>query len=134
MRCLWDDVNGAPFNTSLYKVRVGKQFKEYDNQKERDEIQTISITKITKSEEWEGSANGFVGDIAILLLDDHIVFETHIGPVCIDYDLKNYHDKLPDEYLYSVGWYQGDNSSDLSSTWSYHPTKTTEAKDKTCLE
>lgn len=120
MRCFWDDANGAPFDASLYKVKVGKYFQEFDDRNETNEVQTISIKNITKSETWKGSANGFLGDIAILLLDDYIVFKTHISPVCIDYDLKykNDDDMDPNAPIRIVGW-ASDRSADLSPSWLY---------------
>lgn len=131
MNCFWDDVSGAPFNASLYKVKFGKQYKEFDDKRETQEIQTISVKKITKSAEWEGSRNGFLGNIAILYLENVIVFKTHIFPLCIEYNMKYDNDVL-DDFASVAGWHPIERFS-LDSLFGFKETSELIKSDKYCM-
>lgn len=132
MRCFWDDANGVPFNVSHYTVKVGKYHREYDYIKEPEDVQSISIKNVTKSPAWEGSNNGFLDDIAILLLDDYIVFKAHIGPLCIDSDLKYNNDNEGLRFSY-VPTVDGLNQSSLTSLLGFKNTSERNKSDKFCM-
>lgn len=133
MSCFWDAVNGTPFNVSLFKVKVGKEYKEYGDGRETLGVQSISIKNITKPEAWEGSKNGFLGDIAILLLDDYIVFKTHVAPVCVDYDLKYVNDDHRIEFGLVGSWRQFGNRILLDFLYNIRNTTELVRADRFCI-
>lgn len=100
----------GPLNVSQYKVKVGKTYIEYDDSREATKVQSFSVRKITVSI-----------DIAILLLDDYIEFNTHISPVCIDYSKQNIdfflnknNDLLQGRFGLTSGWCEQKSDSSPS--------------------
>lgn len=132
MSCFWDGESSAPFNVSLFKLKVGKRLKEFDDKRETTETQTISIKNITNFETWKGSENGFLGDIAILILEDYIKFKPHILPVCIDYDLKFVNDDHRLRFGLVVGSQFG-NSVRLDTLYEVSNTTESIKSDKFCI-
>lgn len=95
IHCFWDEESvGGQFNASLYRVKVGKTFREYDDTRETTKVQSFSVRKISDFDLITLKA-AYSGDIAILLMDNFIEFGAYISPICIDYDLK-YANRLED--------------------------------------
>lgn len=94
MHCFWNEVQGAAFNESLYRIKAGKMYREFDDIRETVKVQSLSINKITNLDAFSGANTSYLGDIAILLLDTFIEFKTYISPVCIEYDLKLKYDDI----------------------------------------
>lgn len=115
MHCFWDEVQGAPFNESLYRIKTGKIYREFDDIREPVKVQSFSIKKITNFDAFRGAETSFLGDIAILLLNNYIEFKPYISPVCIDYDLKYEDIEVPANRVGVVAGWGTDNLSGVSS-------------------
>lgn len=68
-----------------FKIVAGKYFREL-NKEEPLKTQTFNVEDIKGLEGYNGYRGNFVADIAIVVLDKNIRFNSHISPICLDYD------------------------------------------------
>lgn len=62
---------------------AGKLYREVDS---IEVLETFSIDRIQHIADY-ADQNGFYGkNIAILILDEYLEFNSHVSPICIDYD------------------------------------------------
>lgn len=96
MRCFWDERNGALFDKSLFRIKAGKTYRDYNSDiMELTKVQVFSIEKVIQFDAFSGANTSYLGDIAILLLDNYIEFKFYIAPVCMDYELQYDDNEVP---------------------------------------
>lgn len=94
MHCFWNFETNQPLNTSQFRVKSGKASREYtDTDTKGDtQIQSFAVTEIFNLRTFRGAEGFYAEDIALLLLNTAIVFNSHTAPICINYNLR-YEDK-----------------------------------------
>ena len=70
----------------IFQVVAGKFFRDFDNVEDQV-TQTFNVIKIS-SPGFKGTAGLNEADIASLVLDDFIVYQPHISPICIDLNIE----------------------------------------------
>lgn len=92
MHCFWNVFEEKPYNASLFRVGAGKSLVDY-NAVERLHDQRFEVERIIYDPGYFDYANNYVADVALLVLNKYIVFQSHIGPVCMPYGLQ-FEDKV----------------------------------------
>ncbi|CAO1373113.1 unnamed protein product [Diamesa serratosioi] len=83
---------------SKFKVVAGKYYRDI-NADEVGTTQTFNIIDVKIPEKYMGLAGSYQNDIAILTLDNMIVYEDHIAPACLNWNAQYSTEKdLPAEY------------------------------------
>lgn len=103
MHCFWDRSEDKPFPVSEFRVIAGKYFRQYDS-KEDLKIQTFSIDELHHIEDYASSKGLYSKDIVILILDSYLDFNTHISPVCMDYEVAADDAVTPNSLGRVAGW------------------------------
>jgi secreted trypsin-like serine protease len=75
-----------------YEVVAGKYFRDLDAS-EAQQTQHFKVAKVQIHDAYYGFVGNYDADIAILTLDKPIVYQPHIGPVCLNLDLKTLAEK-----------------------------------------
>lgn len=117
MHCFWDKTFDTSYDAALYRIKVGKTYRDYNDTNELTNVQSFAVRKITKFGAYSGRNTDYVGDIAILLLDNYIQFTAYIAPICIDYEDMTVSDKWVG---IAAGW-GGGNRFDRDPVLGPHP-------------
>ncbi|XP_055374811.1 modular serine protease-like isoform X2 [Condylostylus longicornis] len=116
--CFWNPSELSIRDKSNFIVFAGKFYRDYYADNEKLEIQKITISKIHIPRTFNGANYDWANDIAALTLNDHIVYRSHIRPVCLTWKEQS------EQYIQSnlpgvvAGWGITDNglySSELRS-------------------
>lgn len=84
--CFWDQQTRQMKAAELYGVAVGKTLRDFDAEEPTAQKYKVSSIKIyDQYMDYEGL---YVSDIAVVLLDKPIIFQSYIKPICVDYSLK----------------------------------------------
>ncbi|XP_070496737.1 clotting factor C-like isoform X2 [Chironomus tepperi] len=75
-----------------FTVVVGKYFRDI-KAVEKFPTQELTIQKIKIHDAYFGYSGNYDADIAIVTLNEKIIYQPHIGPVCLNFDLKTIADK-----------------------------------------
>jgi modular serine protease len=76
-----------PFPLDSFDIIAGKYYRDFDAQE--SSIQSFKPVKIKTHDTYYGFSGNFDADIAIITLDNRIIYEPHIAPVCLDLNLKS---------------------------------------------
>lgn len=95
MHCLWDRLDNKAGDLSTYRVVVGKGFADYLHIADR-QPQYFNVSQIFYDEAYADLTGNYERDIVLLLLNDNIIFQAHIAPICIPYHLRNDDRTIPD--------------------------------------
>ena len=80
-----------------YKVIVGKYFRDI-NATESDETQTLKIIDVHIPDSYMGLETFYYADIAVLTLDNPIIFRNHIAPACLNINaIYSFDKRLPND-------------------------------------
>lgn len=84
--CFWDQQRKAMKAAELYRVAVGKTLRDFNADEPTSQRYAVSSIKIyDQYMDYEGL---YVSDIAVILLDKPIIFQSYIKPICVEYSLK----------------------------------------------
>lgn len=97
MHCFWDRYENLKYHLDLFKIAVGKTFRDYDA-REDFKPQIFSVENIFHIEGYNDLAGYYANDIVLVILDKHIEFHSFIVPVCLPDNLQY------DEKIVPVGW------------------------------
>ncbi|XP_055383261.1 modular serine protease-like [Condylostylus longicornis] len=116
--CFWNTQTSSLNNESDYIVAAGKFYRDFYAKNEPENVQIRTIQQINTAIQFSGSDYDYLGDIAVLLLHDHIEFKSHIRPACVTW--KNYNDRFISSNVPGIvaGWgitESGANSEELRS-------------------
>ncbi|XP_072941185.1 modular serine protease-like [Epargyreus clarus] len=101
--CFWDDTEGKR-PASLYAVALGKVYRPWNDTHDKD-AQYSDIVEINMPPQFRGASNNFQSDIAVVVLETEIVYQTFIRPVCIDFEHSLNSRQLQPEKLGTIaGW------------------------------
>ncbi|XP_055375505.1 modular serine protease-like [Condylostylus longicornis] len=101
--CFWDSKSSTLKDKSKFLVIVGKAFRDY-NAYESLHVQESNVSKIDIPVTFYGADHDYANDIAVLTLNDHIIFKNHIRPACLTF--KEHNDKFlqSDRHGIVAGW------------------------------
>lgn len=77
-----------------FEIVVGKYFRDR-NAEENYECQHFAATKIKIHDAYFGYGGNYDADIAIVTLNKSIIYQPHIGPACLDLNLRTIAEKQP---------------------------------------
>ncbi|XP_077284005.1 modular serine protease-like isoform X2 [Arctopsyche grandis] len=103
--CFHDDAAGTILNETNYAVAVGKYYRSYYSELDKNP-QKFLISRIITPETYGGHDQNLQQDIAVLLLKGQIKFTDSVHPVCLDL-LSNTFQKeqvSPGKLGKGVGW------------------------------
>ncbi|CAB3260968.1 unnamed protein product [Arctia plantaginis] len=84
--CFWSDtIKVLP--ASNYKVGIGKLYRSWDSKRDVG-VQKSDVKQIKIPSLFQGAAANFQEDIAILILTTPFVYQTHVRPVCLNFDIN----------------------------------------------
>ncbi|GBP45789.1 Coagulation factor X [Eumeta japonica] len=83
--CFWDEEEGLQ-PASLYAVAVGKVHRSWDDPRD-GAAQKTDVNEIRVSKNFRGSLTAFKDDIALLVLRTRLLYDHHVSPVCLDFDV-----------------------------------------------
>lgn len=69
-----------------FRIVAGKYYRDF-NKKEVYPIQEFGVENIICPQHYKGQFGNNVGDLAVVVLDDLIIFQPHIAPACMKYEL-----------------------------------------------
>lgn len=76
----------------LFTIIAGKYFRD-KSAAEKFPIQELTIKKIKIHDAYFGYYGNYDADIAVITLNEKIIYHPHIGPVCLNFDLRTIADK-----------------------------------------
>ena len=101
-----------------FKIVAGKYFREL-LEKESLKTQEFLVEDVKGLEGYNGYRGNFVADIAIVVLDKNIRFNSYITPICLDYDFSLQSQLPVSETGRLAGWgwtkYNGEKSDELKT-------------------
>lgn len=103
MHCFWNRTGNQPRDKSIFRVAVGKSLSHYTAIENRT-TQFLAISDIYYPMEYKDENNKYEGDLAVVILTEHIIFHAHIAPICIPYGLRYNELIVPDGWK---GWVAG---------------------------
>lgn len=89
MHCFLDETGEKPTtadNYSQFRVKTGKSLREYDDQREVNDVQVLTVYDFRRDITFEKINKGFFRAIAVITLNEFILFNPNILPICIDYE------------------------------------------------
>ncbi|XP_059045004.1 modular serine protease-like [Achroia grisella] len=81
--CFWTD-NGKQ-SARLYAVGAGKLYRAWNDPGDKNP-QMADVKSIEIPESYHGRTTNYAQDIAVLVLSVSFTYESHIAPVCLDFD------------------------------------------------
>lgn len=84
--CFWDQARGQIKQASIFAVAVGKTLRDFDSFEVT--VQTFKVATIDVYDQYRDYEGLFVSDIAVVVLEKPIIFQSYIKPVCVDFNLK----------------------------------------------
>ncbi|CAD0206360.1 unnamed protein product [Chrysodeixis includens] len=82
--CFWADVTKKE-DPKYYAVALGKLYRLWSHENDT-EVQRSDVESIVIPDTFQGRTANFQSDIAILILKTIIVYQSHVRPVCVDFD------------------------------------------------
>lgn len=101
MHCFWYPALRRPYPASLYRVAAGKTYSDYTaNEPFQQQFFGVKEILYVKDQKkgYQGEANDYLADIALLILEPHITFQATISPICLPLNLQN------EERVVPPGW------------------------------
>lgn len=96
MHCFWDVTEDAPYaDFTLFRVVVGKATVDFYNNLEARRPQYFEIDKIHYDKLYSDRTGNYASDVVLIVLRDFIIFQSHIAPICIPYELENENKIVP---------------------------------------
>lgn len=88
--CFWNEQNDEFYDESLFSLKTGKLFREYDDSRELNAVQIVSKLNIQFPIGFEKIGDAYVDDIVIVIFNgnEFIEFSFNTLPICIDYGLE----------------------------------------------
>lgn len=82
MQCFWDLNDDKPYATSMFRIAVGKFYRDF-NHPDEVEFQQFAIENIDYDETYRDIEGFYTADMAIVVLKSFVEYKVHIAPVCI---------------------------------------------------
>lgn len=95
MHCLWDRYENKASELFLFRVVVGKGFADYSTISDR-QPQYFNVSQIFYDPAYADLTGNYERDIVLMELNNNIIFQAHIAPICMPYHLKNDEITVPD--------------------------------------
>lgn len=110
--CFWSNDN-RPMPANLFAVALGKLYRPWNDMRDID-AQKSNVNEIKLPTRFNGNRANFQEDIALVILEKFIEYQTYIRPICMDFDYYFEQRQLKHGSLGKVaGW--GFTSEDGSS-------------------
>ncbi|GBP33250.1 Modular serine protease [Eumeta japonica] len=84
--CFWDNIEEKLHPGSRYAVAAGKVYRAWTDSRD-DGVQKSDVVKIEIPVTFRGMRTNFQDDIAVIVLASGLVYDEHIRPVCVDFDI-----------------------------------------------
>lgn len=111
---LWDDA--IFYELFELRIKTGKSLREYDDDREMNNVQTLSIQSLQNSHEFPGRKDGILSnDIALITLKEYIEFNPYTMPICMWPDLEYEETYVTPGLKGLVGSWGADDSSASAS-------------------
>lgn len=85
VHCFWNNETNFFHDRSLFVIKTGKAFREFDDGNEATHVQTLAVSSFEHSAYFE-YRNGFHDDFFAVVLNEPIEFTADTSPICIDLD------------------------------------------------
>lgn len=85
--CFWDMERNELKDVSQFNVVAGKSFRDY--YRKETGMQVFDLLEIRVQPIYQGNANLFNADIAVVRLVKPIIYQTFIAPICLKYLRQN---------------------------------------------
>lgn len=115
-QCFWNEAKADFDDKSLFKIKTGKSFREYDDEKETAQVQSFSIYRLDNLIKFYGLQEKLKNNIIVAILESFVEYNRHTLPICFDHSLE-----LEDAYV-SPGrkgllgvWNQNESVNEASS-------------------
>lgn len=86
--CLWNEEKGDIDDKTLFQIKTGKTFREYDDGNEIAEVQIHTIRTFFFHSNYD-FGSGFKYDVTVMVLDKYIEFNPYTSPICVDFRLQD---------------------------------------------
>ncbi|XP_025153750.1 modular serine protease [Harpegnathos saltator] len=87
--CFYDETENKPYNASNYAVAAGKKYRSWDAQEEYSQKSLVEYVKLRS--DYFGTRGNLAEDIALVKLQTPLNLNTHVKPICVDW--QNMYDK-----------------------------------------
>lgn len=114
MHCFWDAKVGKPHPESMFRIAVGKYYRDFNHPNET-RSQHFGIEKIHHNDMYRDRDDFYAADIAIVVLKNPIEYKVHIAAVCLKVYSAIGHREVDTK---SLGMVAGWGMSDLKGTYS----------------
>lgn len=85
--CFYNENEQKFNNKELYKVTVGKYFRNYDAD-ESYATQNFSVAELRPVPGYKGYRGFYISDLALIIVDGVIDFKPHVVPICLNTGVK----------------------------------------------
>ncbi|GBP45793.1 Modular serine protease [Eumeta japonica] len=114
--CFWNHIEGKSNPESRYAVAAGKFYRAWTDPHD-ESVQKSDVAKIEIPVRFRGVHTNFQEDIALVVLASSLVYEVHIRPVCVDFDILKEKRQLTAGALGKVaGWGLIDEEGNVTQT------------------
>lgn len=98
IHCFWDPTTRQLNPVEQFRIVAGKYYSRFNDGREKNSFQVMHVSNIYYPEEYQHGHTFYDHDLAVVVLDKHIEFKSHIAPVCLEYNLG------PEERFVEPGW------------------------------
>ncbi|XP_055851780.1 modular serine protease-like isoform X2 [Episyrphus balteatus] len=100
--CFWDSESQNTYDKSFYLIGAGKYFRDY--YKNERKAQFSNISQIAVPEEYSGADSKFQADIAVIIVNNPLIFSEFISPICIQWKEASAKSIKTGTYGQLAGW------------------------------